>query len=59
MALSAGVFPVLTITGKRSAPDAKYFVGTGKAEEILQAVTAYKADAVLINHSLSPSHSVI
>lgn len=55
LALSAGVEPVLTITGKRLSPDSKYFVGAGKADEILQAVKAYKVDAVLFNHVLTPS----
>ncbi|MBS9779352.1 MAG: GTPase HflX, partial [Moraxellaceae bacterium] len=43
------------ITGSRLKPDAKYFVGTGKAEEIAQRVQVHEADIVIFNHSLSPS----
>src|SRR5471032_2757956 len=34
LARSAGANPVTTITAKRSSPDAAYFVGSGKADEI-------------------------
>lgn len=54
LALSAGVTPVQIITGTRKAPDAQYFIGSGKAEEISQAVKANHAGQVLINHALSP-----
>lgn len=54
LALSAGAKVVATITGKRQVPDAKYFVGSGKAEEILQHVKALGADLVIFNHPLSP-----
>ncbi|NEX62625.1 GTPase HflX [Noviherbaspirillum sp. 17J57-3] len=52
---SAGAEPVVTITGKRSSPDAALFVGSGKAEEIANAVTAEKLDIVIFNHALSPA----
>lgn len=53
--LAAGVTPVTEIKGSRQVPDAKYFVGTGKAQEIADAVKALNAEIVLINHSLSPA----
>lgn len=43
------------ITTKRSAPDAKYFVGSGKAQDIADAVKRHEADAVIVNHALSPA----
>jgi GTP-binding protein HflX len=52
---SAGADPVITIIGKRASPDAALFVGSGKADEIAQAVAASKADIVLFNHALSPA----
>lgn len=55
LALSAGAEPVTTVTGKRGAPDPAYFVGTGKADEIAQAVTDLQLTLVLFNHALSPA----
>ena len=52
---SAGAEVAQVITTKRSAPDAKYFVGSGKAEEIAQAVETHQADVVIVNHALSPA----
>ncbi len=55
LALSAGAMPVDYITGTRRQPSPSYFVGTGKLEEIAEAVRAHKAELVLFNHALSPS----
>ena len=52
---SAGVDPVGVVTGSRKQPSPRLFVGTGKLEEIRDAVSANEADIVLFNHSLSPS----
>jgi GTP-binding protein HflX len=52
---SAGVNAVDVITASRYAPHPKYFVGSGKAEEIANAVRASEADVVIFNHPLSPS----
>ncbi len=52
---SAGVNAVDIVTGSRQAPSAKYFVGSGKAEEIANSVTTYGADVVIFNHGLTPS----
>lgn len=35
---SAGVNAIDLVTGSRATPSARYFVGSGKAEEIAQAV---------------------
>jgi len=55
LAESAGALPVETITGSRQAPDPKYFVGTGKAEEIRACVKIHNAELVIVNHTLSPA----
>jgi len=52
---SAGVNAVTVVTGSRSVPDARLFVGSGKAEEIASAVKAAEADVVIFNHALTPS----
>jgi len=52
---SAGLEILGIITTSRSSPQPKYFVGTGKIEEVAELVEREKADVVLFNHSLSPS----
>lgn len=52
---SAGVNAVDILTATRKAPSARYFVGSGKAEEIANSVRALEADVVIFNHPLSPS----
>ncbi len=52
---SAGAQRVELVTGTRQRPDAKYFVGSGKAQEIAELVSQHDADIVIFNHSLSPS----
>ena len=54
LSTSAGVTPVAIVGGARRTPDSKYFVGTGKAEEIRETVKREEADVVLVNHQLSP-----
>ncbi len=34
LATSAGAIPVATVTGRRERPDPRYFMGSGKAEEL-------------------------
>jgi len=57
LAISAGVYIVGTITGSRDAPDSKYFIGTGKLEEVRLEVKGHKANVVIFNHGLSPSQA--
>lgn len=52
---SAGAERLALVGGSRLKPDAKYFVGAGKAEEIAELVRQFDADIVIFNHSLSPS----
>ena len=55
LARSAGADPITTITGKRSSPDAAYFVGSGKADEIGLAAQDLGLEIVIFNHALSPA----
>jgi GTP-binding protein HflX len=55
LAYSAGVEVVGFIGGTRASPDPRYFVGTGKADEIKDAVSALQANVVLFDHPLTPS----
>src|SRR4029077_20194781 len=54
-ARSAGAQPVATITGRRERPDSRYFVGSGKAQEIPSTGRAQNAEVILVDHPLSPS----
>lgn len=55
LAKSAGTEPITTIMGKRVSPDAALFVGSGKAQEIADAVANLQLDIVIFNHALSPA----
>lgn len=52
---SSGAKPACFITGSRKSPDARTFVGSGKLDEIAEAVFEHQADLVLFNHALTPS----
>ena len=52
---SAGAEPIHIITGSRQRPDPKYFVGTGKLDEIKAAKEAFEANIVIVNNPLTPS----
>lgn len=52
---SAGADILEVITTARNKPEAKYFVGSGKAEEIHLLVQQLEAEVVLFNHALTPS----
>jgi GTP-binding protein HflX len=54
LARSAGADPVATITANRSQPNPRYFVGTGKLDEIKQLVEDEDIGLILFNHVLSP-----
>lgn len=55
LALSANALVLDCVLGTRATPDAKYYVGKGKAEEIAELVKALEVELVLVNHELSPS----
>ncbi|WP_417666206.1 ribosome rescue GTPase HflX [Pseudidiomarina sp.] len=52
---SAGVETLGVVTASRSTPSSRYFVGSGKAEEIADHVKLLDANIVIFNHSLSPT----
>ena len=55
LARSAGAEPVATVTGRRERPDPRFFVGSGKADELRQAADGALAEVILVDHALSPS----
>ena len=55
LAQSAGATILEHLTVQRNKPDPKFFVGSGKAEEIAQLVESLEAELVIFDHSLSPA----
>lgn len=52
---SAGLDAVCNVTGFRKRPDSKYFVGTGKLEEITEQIRTHEVQLVLFDHELTPT----
>lgn len=57
LARSAQVEVVEVLTTSRAAPQAKYYIGQGKAEQVADAVKLHNADIVLVNHILSAAQN--
>ncbi|MDI1299475.1 GTPase HflX [Methylotenera sp.] len=55
LSISAGLSIRGTIEGKRVTPDAKLFIGSGKADELAQMMQASESNIAVFNHDLSPS----
>lgn len=55
LAKGAGAVVVGQITARRDRPDAGYFIGTGKADEVALMVEEMQADIVLFDQPLSPA----
>jgi GTPase len=55
LAASAGVVGAALVLASRARPDPKYFVGSGKAEEIRASADEHNADVVLVDQTLTPS----
>ncbi len=55
LVVSAGVESVALISGSREAPDARFFIGSGKVEEVRQQTIAHHSSLVLFNHALTPA----
>ena len=51
---SAGALPVAIVGGKRSSPDAAFYAGKGKVDEIGEAIRLHEAEIVFFNHELAP-----
>lgn len=54
LARSAGASVVGTLSARVERPNPRYFVGTGKADELKSQREALDADLILVNHALSP-----
>ena len=52
---SAGLTEQALVGGKRQKPDPAYYAGTGKMQEIADAVAQTGAEIVVFNHILSPA----
>ena len=55
LAIGAGIRIRGVLESKRDKPDAKYYLGSGKAEELADMVKAIESRVVIFNHDLSPS----
>jgi GTP-binding protein HflX len=55
LAASAGTLRVGQVLASRPRPDAKYFVGSGKAEEIRVCAEENAAELILVDQTLTPS----
>jgi GTP-binding protein HflX len=52
---SAAAEPVVQVCCKRARPDPAFFIGSGKADELLALIAAHNLDAVVFNHALAPA----
>ena len=52
---SGEIEPVTLIQARRSRPHAKWFVGSGKVDEVAAAMHAEAADLLIVNHELTPA----
>jgi GTP-binding protein HflX len=55
LANTAGMHISATVEGKRHVPDAKYFIGSGKADELKLMLEASDSKVAAFNHDLTPS----
>jgi GTPase len=55
LAKSAGAEILEHLHVQRIKPDPKYFIGSGKAEEIAELVESLEAEIVIFDHALTPS----
>ncbi len=55
LASTAGLEVHATVEGRRAKPDATFFVGSGKVEEVAAALQAIDSKIVVFNHDLTPS----
>lgn len=55
LASTAGLEVRASVEGRRPKPDATYFVGSGKADEVAATLEATDSRVVVFNHDLTPS----
>jgi len=51
---SAGAEVLGTVAARVEGPNPRYYIGSGKADEVAEAVRALDADVVLVDHLLTP-----
>ncbi|GHA78606.1 GTPase HflX [Formosimonas limnophila] len=52
---SAGGEVLAAVAGTRKAPDAKLYIGSGKADEVKVEAQIHRADCIVFNHAISPA----
>src|SRR3989338_7679375 len=57
LAETAGAEVVGQLTQNRPNPDLKYFIGSGKLEEIKAAITAYNAYMIILDNNISAAQN--
>lgn len=55
LALTAGLDVRATVEARRAKPDATFFVGSGKVEEVAATLQASESSIIVFNHDLTPS----
>jgi GTP-binding protein HflX len=55
LSISAGAEPVASLSVREDRPDPRYFMGTGKLDELAGLIAETGAELVLFNHALKPS----
>ncbi|WP_096911514.1 MULTISPECIES: ribosome rescue GTPase HflX [Acinetobacter] len=55
LAQSAGAEILEHLIVQRNKPDPKFFIGSGKVDEIAELVKSHEAELVIFDHSLSPA----
>lgn len=55
LATGAGAQILETVVAKRDKPDAKFFIGSGKVEEVVGLISIYKPEIILFDQALSPA----
>jgi len=55
LAKSAGATVLEVVQARRVAPHPRFFIGTGKVEELTELISSTGADLVLFDHQLSPA----
>lgn len=51
---SSNISVVAQVTSTRQNPDSKFYIGSGKADEVAEVIKLYEPDVVIVNHDLTP-----
>lgn len=51
---ACGATAVSEVTGSRAKPDARFFVGSGKVDELRELIELHQADLVVVDYELTP-----